>query len=648
MSRIFHEPTRMAHELTKRRGAIVFMLCTSLVFLIGNTALAQLLSSTTRADSAETGNLIDFGFSKVASTFLFHGDANAVLQNNDFFLAIRQQYRGSTIRTASSTFRDDESLGLLFRSFSGNHIQPLAQSDVQVSRDSRAIGLSSLTRYNLGLGARLLMDSLQWIEAEVGAESNKLLGIQDRGSLWRLNAQANRLEMDQFLVDSKLRSEFSVFSRRTNGDVDAAVEIHRDFDAQNALHLRVGYRTFNRDWYSQIANDTATATVIESRLEKRLALDAAVLFSITNTMNASVQLGLSDGTISRGFKDVLETVATTGVRRDLSEIQFNLAATIQWRLKHSRYELGIVSASRDEQNTASRTSSDLAPAQLDTLQQQERVRDNTMGRHQLSLSAYMQLFTRDSLIINGSASILHYDTPSNANDDDRDELNDQLALRWVHRFHESFSADITARTQLSHLVYLKADRSALNSWNRIIQCSPGLQWDAGFISMHPSFEVLAQYTVYDFSGKAGVPASFSFRQVAWRDSIVVPMNAHVRAEVTVYVRHFERGELYWSSFAELTQSKNYEQFVNLLFNFQPVPGVSLSGGGRWYALSQENVEQNSANNSLGTSIGPECRWSVVVAKSTRLNFIGWYELQFANHVHVRNVPNLTFSLQRSF
>ncbi len=631
--------------LVHLRSIVTIVLLHILCF---NQSSAQLVSSTQRADTTTPGfNFIQFGSTKLASTFLFSADADYQAMLGSGLLNLRQMYRGSTIRTASSTFRDDEALALSYRYTTWTHLQPVAQTDIQISRDSRAVGLSSLTRYNLGLGARVLADSSRWFEVQAGAESNKLLGIQDAGSLLRLSGMAQDVDLEQFHLTSRLRSEFSIFPRRTNGDVDLALHFARDIDAHNALHLNVAYRSLNRDWYSILSTSGTENTVIESRLEQRLGMDADLRFGIVSNLVAEVQLGFSQGDIDRQFKDFVVGVAATAATRRLSEISFNANAMVVWKTDHQRHELSLIASTRDEQNSASRHFDSLTTLQLDTIQLQERIRDNSMSRTQLSLRSLWELSRRDTLSLQATSSMLRYDTPSTANDDDRDELNELISLSFGHRFNEGFRASLTSRVQLTHLVYLRAQRSAMNSWNRIIQLSPSAEWHSSFIHMNPVFEVLAQYSVYDFEGKAGVPTSFSFRQVSYRDSISIPLATSTFADLRVYFRQFERAELYWSSFAELPQSRNFEQYCKVLANYAPESSVLIGAGGRWYALSQQSLIQRDAVNNLSQSFGPECVFQYTLNSATRLVFNAWYEFQYLNHVHTRNVPNMMLMLRRA-
>ncbi len=624
---------------------VLNVLC--LLCLIGSQSSAQGLTNSQRPDSSAGLQGYSFGFNKVAGTFIFKGDAQLNQDVGNGHMLLSQFYRGSTIRSVAATFRDDEVFSMQYSYGNNAVLMPLFQTNIQVSRDSRSIGLSSLTRLNAALGLRSGSDSSMIIEAQLGAESNKLLGVEDKGIVTRLRAGVQNIDLDQYRLSSRLQSEISIFPRRTNGDVEASVYLAREFDARNALRLNLTYRTLNRDWYSQITLDTAAQNFIETRLEHRFVGSAQVLVGVTNDIQSEITTSLSDGSIARAFKDASVLAPSTLASRSLDELQFSINASTRYSTSSQQHVFSLGYFSRVEQNIAARHFASLGSAQLDTLQEQERIRDNTMGRTQIALRSYWNLSRSDTLLLDGAYSIMRYDTPSTQNNDDRDELSAALMLGLAHRFNSTLAVNLSAHVQLNHIVFLKASRSALNGWNRIIQLSPTASISTPLIRLNPQFEVLAQYTVYDFEGKAGVPSSFSFRQISYRDSISIPLTQLVSVETKLYLRRFQRGQLFWSSFAELEQSRNYEQFIRVLIDYSPEHSLHIGVGARWYALSQENLLTSSVNNTTLQSYGPECAIAYSLSPTLQLSLSGWYEFQYQNHLHSRDLPNMLLSIRES-
>jgi hypothetical protein len=600
-------------------------------------------------DSLKSSPYAITGFTKMAATFLFIGDADVRSSLGDADILLRQQYRGSTIRTAAAAFRDDEFLSLNIRSRKRRGLIPVLWSEAQVSRDSRSIGINSLTRWNLATGARLAQDSSTFVELQGGGESNTLLGIHDKGALIRLQGAAGELDVDPFRASLTLNSEATFFERRTNGDIQSSLTLLRESDAQTSLMFRVGYRALHRDWYSQTVDpSTATAAiVIENRFENNLTLDSRLLFPLLRNTVADINVSVVNSDITRAFKDAIDGLPLTQSSRNLSQLQFALNAAARYTSQQQRHAFTIATLVRDEQNTAERRMSTLTASQLDTLREQERQRDNAQWRTQVGTQSTVALGLRDSIAVQSSATIMRYDTPGANNNDDRDELNTNISVAYTHAWSEYFSATLTSRVQLNHLVFLKAQRSSLNAWNRIIRFSPSALLHTPRLHMQPQFEVLAQYTVYDFEGKPGVPTSFSFRQMSYRDSIVVPLNQRARMDVQVYARVFERSELYWSSFAELPQSHNYEQFLRCLITTDRGDGVSLGFGARYYALSQQSLTGQSSGNTRIQTVAPESLLALPLLISAQLDVRGWLEFQYTNGIYSRIVPNISFLLRTS-
>ena len=71
---------------------------------------------------------------------------------------------------------------------------------------------------------------------------------------------------------------------------------------------------------------------------------------------------------------------------------------------------------------------------------------------------------------------------------------------------------------MNHIVYIYAEESANNNINRILRLSTGGTYSGANVSSTNSFEVSANYTVYDFEDLVPNYQSYSFRQFTAMDS----------------------------------------------------------------------------------------------------------------------------------
>jgi hypothetical protein len=172
--------------------------------------------------------------------------------------------------------------------------------------------------------------------------------------------------------------------------------------------------------------------------------------------------------------------------------------------------------------------------------------------------------------------------------------------------------------------------------------------------MRPQFEVLANYTSFDFEDVLGTVQSFSLRQVAYRDSLRIMLNPHATLESRILFRYFERGEFRWREFSETPRDRNIEAFVRTLCVVQPAgfafgtTNMARFGlGGRVYVLTQEPISVGNAPRALGfvnRSFAPETLVEMDFISGTLLRVSGWYEFQFDRTSFLRGVPNILLSV----
>lgn len=649
-----------------RYGLLIVTLALCTLASNSNAQIQTVFVNQTKLDSNALLNSVRFGFDKIANTFLFRADADIMQSIGKGIFTANQNYRGSTVRSSSAAFRDDQSLLMNFthpldilpQSQSQNSLELLARSVWQLSRDSRSIGLSSLNRYNTLVGLRYNFPSLFKIDALTGFESNTQLGRHDIGSVTMFNANAVTVlqsgnssnPQDGYLLNLSSTGEISKLGDRVNSDINAGIRLNRDFDETNRLVLSAQYRSLNRDFYSSITADGIAQTGLETRLEQRYLIDAGLQFQVVNGLNADITSSISTATINRSYKGFFTGVNTTFIERSLDELQIQIQGQLTHQTSTTVNTLNISIFRRDEVNLANKKYDGIATENLDTLKSLERVRDNISDRNRISLQSMVALSSRDTLLFNGFASILRYDTPSPLNNDDRDEFNSVMTFSVVRRFSHSFTSTLTSQIQQTHLVFLKSQRSALNNWNRIIRLTSSNRWNNSYFSAQPQMEVLAQYTVYDYEGKAGVPQSFSFRQLSYRDSIVIPLTNTLLSESRLYFRYFERAEFFANEFSERTQSKNYEQFVRSMIFANTLEdaenSIQIGVGVRWYTLSQENTFLANSPQTILQSISPECSIHWKMNNGTILQVGGWYEFQYQQKIFSRHLPNVSLTVLR--
>jgi len=124
-----------------------------------------------------------------------------------------------------------------------------------------------------------------------------------------------------------------------------------------------------------------------------------------------------------------------------------------------------------------------------------------------------ELSSKDSVKFSGQVARSSFDPPHEDNYNQRDSFTSALKLIHSHRFNEALRLTTEAVANLTHLVYLRSQRSANNNWTRNYGLYPAVlisPWP--FLTIDQSFGIAANYTEYDFDDLFTDIRSNIFRQ----------------------------------------------------------------------------------------------------------------------------------------
>ncbi len=589
-----------------------------------------------------------FGFDKTGSTFLFHGNVYGVFALPYGSLFLRQQYSGRAIRTESISARDNEECSLLWLIPVSERLDVSASGSLLYSADALSAGSNDVQDIAAFGGAHYRPWDNSSLGIGLGGVHSAQSGFAEQG--WRLIGTGNLTgqQLDDYLLDADARGDYSlVGDRRTISHSMLSARLARTFADNEYIEINARATTLRRDQYvplTTLGSDSIATTrlsdSIETRSEQRISLSGLLNFPIDNTGSVDIIASVENTEIDRYYNQLLATVRESGVTRTLSELKFSAAASAKLWLLGGRHDIALGLESREEQNAVARRFA-IGDTTLTTQRLRENLRDNSSQRTSLSARSRWLLSIADTLQYSGSAAILRYDTPSADNSDDRDELFIAADATIGHRFSPLLAASLTGEIQLVHTVFLKALRSAQNNWNRIIRLAPAVAITGSRFSALPRFEVVANYTNFDYEDLLGSRRSLSSRQLGYTDSLVYRFTEQQYLESRITVRYEERGEFRWKTFSEIPNFRKTEQFYTVLFFTNPLPSLWVGAGARYYQLAQRQLGRLTTSGTLDrVTLGPETVMTAQFASGTSLRLHGWYEVQFDNGRETRRLPNL--------
>jgi hypothetical protein len=644
---------------------------------------AQILPFTILTDSV-AGSVapeprLRLGTDKIANTLLFRGELTGMFTVPLGTLLLRSQYRGSTIRSGvqsasspnarNNASRDDADVLLRYTAPLDSTLSFMMLNNFSLSQDTRSIGLNRLQQLgvNAGLewkprnGFATLFDAVR-LTVLLGGEYNEQLGVPDRGWTLMGAGAAQNLRLDEYGLSFDGSGFLTNLSNnRTNAQWNARISMNRTFEGASQLDFSAQYTTLQRDFYTtfqqQLSQGLTNTLAVETRSERLLRVNARFAVPIMTSIDADLAGFVENWAVGRRYREAFDKIPLTAVQRDVDQLRFSLNASIRAALGmpgigSSSNAVGITIDNREETNTISERFP-LADNDLQTLRIAERQRDNVGLRTTLWWQTAWNLTNGDSVRVDYSTSLLRYDTPSNLNNDDRDELTTNVSASYTHVFSHLLVGTILADVRLAHLVFIKAQRSAQNNQNRIFRLVPSLLFQSGGLTMRPQFEVLANYTSFDFEDLLGTAQSFSLRQVAYRDSVTILLNPSAMLESRMIFRYFERGEFRWQEFSETPRDRNIEAFARVLciastnrIFTENVLNARFGAGGRLYILTQSptGVGFVRVNEFINQAFAPEAVIDIDFRSRTLLRCNGWLEFQFDRTSLQRIVPNFLLSL----
>ncbi len=602
---------------------------------------AQQIAPLLHQPDAPFGRGIEFGVDKITNTFVWIGNADVVLPSDLGLFRLTNQYRASAFRTVTTATRDDEAFQLSWSRPLDTLWNVVARQGYILSRDSRSVGLNALERFDLAAGLRLEDASVGFAEVIAGMESSTQLGVRAAGPIAGLQAELRPWDLDQWTLTGTAVADWQhLDARRTNTDLDVMMDVSRTLAEGSTLRLGVRAVDLGREFFTNLTSG-ANQLDVEQRSEQRLDVSGDVVYAVVPQLSFGLVSRLSGGAVDRAYEDPVAAVPLTSVERRLRELIIDVEGYAEVRLPMLTFIGGASVYSRAEQNGVANVHG-LDADDLEAIRSQEYQRDNTTVRTRMFGRGEWRPSALDTVRLDVSGWLLRYDTPSAGNDDDRDELASIATLTYARRLGRVVTMSLGVSGQYLHLVFLRSTRSALNNVNRVLRLSPSFHVTGGVVTMQPQFEILANYTVYDYEGTASSVRSFSFRQLSYRDSIRVRLAPQFTAESQVLFRYFERSTLLWSEFAETPQTGNLEYLTKLLIFSHPSAAWSVGAGIRLYTLEQRTILMGlpSVNTGSVHSVGPEAALRFEAPGGSLLTLSGWYEFQTINLTTRRELPNL--------
>jgi len=637
--------------------SIKYFLILTLIFL--SASKVYVANAQTRIDSLEflrppsRYNLLSTRLDKQLNTYFLNSGLNYSNQFNDLFLGINEDYRSSYIRGIEKTVRDEHHFSMNINYELAEKLSLGIVGNNSILSDTRTLEINQSSISNLILFSRFkLMKDLSFAPFG-GYSNNRQIGENDYGFVYGLEAGGVNLNFVDFRLDADLKFRNEDISPRKNLLRYVNLNSINYFDRNVFNNFDFKYFQTRKDFYintdsitsaqfnirNNIQSRTETGYLIQNRFFFDEFLDFLILDANGKVSFRNIERILKYKSVSIQSSSIFDS--------QIDELKLELDAMVSYRSRKFNSSIRFTMNEKDEKHKAIRFQG-VNEAFFNEREESEQQKNNTSNYATLSFDGDLNLSEADKLTLSIYQSKLKYDTPSSLNDDDRDEVLSIARLGYQRFINPVFSAFINAEASYAHTVYIFASRSSNNNINRTIRLKTGGEYTGNIISSFNSFEVSANYTVYDFEDLTSSLRSYSFRQFTAFDSTSVRFSSNISMFIFAYLKLSEQGILNWNSFSEKPTRALKEIFIEPRFIVYKY-NSSFSLGLRFFSLNTFNYKGKELElDSEYSSIGPTTIIQSRILKKILISLSGYYEFIKLSNSANKQQATMNFSISWNF
>jgi hypothetical protein len=366
---------------------------------------------------------------------------------------------------------------------------------------------------------------------------------------------------------------------------------------------------------------------IQSRTEKKYSIgDRLTAISPVNGLVFSVDGGLDWRTIDKDTRYINSSeITSSSFDTQIEEFKMNLLSYLQYSTSFFNGSLRVTVSERQEKHKA-KYIEDASKIVFAKIEEQEKRKNNTVKQISISGEGSFNLNNNNRISLSLFHRKLTYDTPSELNNDDRDELLSMFGINYFYRVNPFFDLFSVLQGSINKTVYIFKERSANNNTLRVLKLIGGGNIRLANLSSQNSAEVSANYTVYDFEDLNPNLKSFSYRQIAFRDSTTLKLFRSTYLNFLGYVKFSEQGDFLWDGFANNPVRYLDERYTEPTIEYR-YSNFSFAAGIRYFSLYTYLFDENNKKyiHSTYTSTAPLSIISYSIAENLQISIRGWYE-----------------------
>ncbi len=636
-----------------------FELIFFVIVIYRTISFAQIQTSPDSLIKTNSTSLIN-SYNKILNLHNFSSIFSSNYEIDKFSIELNNRFNSNIIFSTIKSIRDENYFDLNGKYKIHKLFQPRMAIQSKRMNDNRQIGISRFKDLSIKFLSTTNLFSSLLISPFYGYKEEQQFDIQETGKTFGVESS-----IEETSINSKLYGNLKLINDklnfRSNQFFNTEINLENLFSDFLYTSTRFYFNKIARDYFTTIDTSTAKLFNTNFNIENRFdnVIDFSQNFELKKQKNFDVALNgnlfyriveksIKYKNLSQPTKNLFDTKINEFRLGINGEINFYFIRLIS-NMKFSYLE-------RSEKHSVKRIigiPDYLYYQRLD----EELQKNNYSARFTLATKNKINIFRKDTLSVDASISKLKYDTPSldnftnptNIIRDDRDELLYTIRLQYLKVFNTRFQGLILLESFNNHLVYIFKERSSNNNWNRVLRLATATKYESKNFSTYNHFEVLANYTIYDFEDLLQTTQSFAFRQFGFQDSTKIYLSHKYFVAFNYTLKLSEQGIFYWRNFSSTPGRFLQEQAGELKVGYSLSHLSYLLIGARYTSLSEFNFKGKEKQVVFEIkSIGPIMEGYLIYRKDFFLSLKCWIEFIEQSKQSVKRNINLSFNSQLSF
>ena len=626
-----------------------------LILLLSNLIIAQVPSDSLNfVKSRYSLPLLSSNFEKQLQTFNFSQKFIYGKQIKKLFLGVNQTFNSTIIKSTTISVRDNAFFSVLGQYDFSNFLSVGSAVNYNVYANDKQLAINNTSVFNSTAYLKYFPMPKLSFTPFVGLSQNEQIGITNSGPIYGIEALLDKYNFNEFNLFSELKFQIEDITPRKNQIINFNFNIDKTFDNSYRNELLGLYSEQRNDFYFRTDSLTMAefniSKNIQSRTERRYAIiDKLSMATSVSGLTLNIDGGIDWRTIDRDTRYISSlSINNSNFDTQVEEFKMNLSSSLQYNSQWLNGMFRISFANREEKHKAKYISSS-SEILFEKSDEQEKRKNNNGNQITLSGEAIFSLTQVDKI----SMSIFHrkliYDTQSELNFDDRDELLTMFELKYFRYMTPFFDLFTGLQGSINKTVYILKERSANNNVFRVLKLIAGGDVHMKYLSSKNSAEVSANYTVYDFEDLNPNLKSFSYRQLTLRDSTSLKLYRTTYLKFLGYIKFSEQGDFNWKNFANNPVRYLDERFAESTIEFR-FKHLSFAFGIRNFSLSTYLYDDKNIKtiNTIYNSSAPLSIITYSVSNKLDLSFRGWYEFINNETNQSNELANMILKLNWNF